>query len=71
MHDDTVTTISKRLTDTVRSLWAKRMADAAASPLLVHAGRVRGGCRSDPDAESTWQAERLATWEDEGGRISS
>lgn len=59
MHDATVTTI-----------W-KRLIDETASPLLVHAGTVRGGCRSDPDAESTWQAARLATWEDEGGMISS
>ena len=69
MHHDTVTTNWRRLTCTVKSLWAKRLDDAADSS-LVHAGTVTGGCRSDRDAESTWQAERLATWEDEGGTIS-
>jgi hypothetical protein len=59
MHDDTVTTSWKRLTDKVNRLDGEGVGDAVAGP--------PGGYRTDRDREAARQAAKLATWEDEGG----
>jgi hypothetical protein len=72
MHDDTVTTSWRRLTDKLRGLRSETVEDAFAgtSRDLPQTATATAACRTDRDGEATQQA-RLATWEDEGGTTSS
>ncbi len=82
MHEDTVTTSWKRLTDKVKRLWDESVDDSFAqtSGAALHqttcgavalgehpAATAVAGCRTDRDGDAIRQAARLATWEDEGG----
>ncbi len=80
MHDDTVTTSWKRLTDKVKSFWSEHAEDAGAEtsgPALGHEACGTGAPEKPPaaapavphgDREEERQAAPLASWEDEGGR---
>lgn len=83
MHDNTVTTSWKRLTDKVKSLWSDPAEDAGAQTSGTAIGHEVGstGAPEKPptaaqpamphgDREEDRQAAPLATWEDEGGRTS-
>lgn len=83
MHDDTVTTSWKRLTDKVKSLWSDPAEDAGAQTSGTALGHEVGGTGAPGkpptaappaaphgDREEDRQAAPLATWEDEGGRPS-
>lgn len=60
MHDDTVTTSWKRLTDKVNTLGGDGVDDTVAEPPVA-------GRRTHRDGEEVQQAAKLATWEDDGG----
>jgi hypothetical protein len=62
MPDDTVTTSSKRVTDT--SVTTRR---EKSHPDALGLGTAIATCPTDHKAEAICQAARLATWEGEGG----
>ncbi len=72
MHDDTVTTSWRRLTDRVRGLRSESVdyAFAGTSRALPKAAYAVA-LENRPAAPAAQQAARLATWEDEGGTIPS
>jgi hypothetical protein len=70
MHDDTVTTGWRRLTDTLKGLWRKSVDDGLAGTSRAQTTCGAVALENLRSGEAIQQAARLATWEDEGGTTS-